>query len=49
MERTYTKAAIRRKKIRYVGSSGFKRRLRWTHPFAVAIYRVEHASLAVAA
>ena len=30
-----------RKKIRYVGSIGFKRRMRWTRSFVVAVHRVE--------
>ena len=42
----YTKRPMCRKKIRYVGSIGFKRRLRWTRSFVVAVHKVELCEVA---
>ena len=37
----YTKRPMCRKKIRYVGTIGFKKRLRWRRAFVVAVHKVE--------
>ena len=36
----YSNRRPSRKKILYVGNIGFPRRLRWTRPFTVAVFRM---------